>query len=136
MKKALKTALIILIVLLIIGTAIGGYFIWRHHALYIGADAALGAALDDAGVLAAETFDVDVDFEHEYGRSCYEVQFETAEAEYDYAPPCRGSSGARRIYVWDAESYRIRHYTPLFLFLNTINEIPPGRASQRDYSWL
>ena len=81
MKKALKTALIILIVLLIIGTAIGGYFIWRHHALYIGADAALGAALDDAGVLAA---DVDVDFEHEYGRSCYEVQFETAEAEYDY----------------------------------------------------
>lgn len=45
MKKALKTALIILIVLLIIGTAIGGYFIWRHHALYIGADAALGAAL-------------------------------------------------------------------------------------------
>lgn len=48
MKKALKTALIILIVLLIIGTAIGGYFIWRHHALYIGADAALGAALDDA----------------------------------------------------------------------------------------
>ena len=77
MKKALKTALVILIVLLIIGTAIGGYFIWRHHALYIGADAALGAALDDAGVLAAETFDVDV-------RSCYEVQFETAEAEYDY----------------------------------------------------
>lgn len=84
MKKALKTALIILIVLLIIGTAIGGYFIWRHHARYIGADAALGAALDDAGVLAAETFDVDVDFEHKYGRSCYEVQFETAEAEYDY----------------------------------------------------
>ena len=78
MKKALKTALVILIVLLIIGTAIGGYFIWRHHALYIG------AALDDAGVLAAETFDVDVDFEHKYGRSCYEVQFETAEAEYDY----------------------------------------------------
>ena len=35
-------------------------------------------------MLAAETFDVDVDFEHEYGRSCYEVQFETAEAEYDY----------------------------------------------------
>ena len=84
MKKALKTALIILIVLLIIGAAIGGYFIWRHHALYIGADAALGAALDDAGVLAAETFDVDVDFEHKYGRSWYEVQFETAEVEYDY----------------------------------------------------
>ena len=84
MKKALKTALIILIVLLIIGTAIGGYFIWRHHALYIGADAAFGAALDDAGVLAAETFDVDVDFEHKYGRSCYEVQFKPAEGEYDY----------------------------------------------------
>ena len=81
MKKALKTALIILIVLLIIGAAIGGYFIWRHHALYIGADAALGAALDDAGVLAAETFDVDVDFEHKYGRSWYEVQFETDESK-------------------------------------------------------
>lgn len=78
MKKALKTALIILIVLLIIGTAIGGYFIWRHHALYIG------AALDDAGVLAAEAFDVDVDFEHERGRSWYDVEFETAAAEYDY----------------------------------------------------
>lgn len=84
MKKALKTALIILIVLLIIGAAIGGYFIWRHHTLYIGADAALVAALDDAGVLAAEAFDVDVDFEHERGRSWYDVEFETAAAEYDY----------------------------------------------------
>ena len=105
MKKALKTALIILIVLLIIGTAIGGYFIWRHHALYIGADAALGAALDDAGVLAAETFDVDVDFEHEYGRSCYEVHFETAEAAPEHAG-----------YMHGMQKVTVYAITPLFFF--------------------
>ena len=132
MKKALKTALIILIVLLIIGTAIGGYFIWRHHALYIGADAALGAALDDAGVLAAETFDVDVDFEHKYGRSCYEVQFETAEAEYDYiidAGTGEVPEGGRKItrrpaetapehagYMHGMQKVTVYAITPLFFF--------------------
>ena len=84
MKKAFKTALIILCVLLLIGAAVGGYFIWRHHTLYIGADAALGVAIDDAGVLMSDTFDVDVDFEHKRGRSWYEVEFETAEAVFDY----------------------------------------------------
>ena len=84
MKKTVKTVLIILLALLLIGAAIGGYFIWRHHTLYIGADAALAAALDDAGLLRAEVFDVDVEFERERGQSWYEVDFETAGTEYDY----------------------------------------------------
>ena len=84
MKKALKTALIILIVLLIIGTAIGGYFIWRHHALYIGADAALGARWTTPGCSRLRHLTSTSTLSTSTARGCYEVQFETAEAEYDY----------------------------------------------------
>ena len=53
MKKAFKTVLIVLVVLLVIGAAIGGYFIYRHNSMYIGKDAALQIALSDAGVSPA-----------------------------------------------------------------------------------
>lgn len=89
MKKTMRTVLICLLVLLIIGAAVGGYFIWRHHTLYIGRDAALGAAIDDAGVLMADTFDIDVDFEHEHGRSWYDVEFKTAGTDYEYVIDAR-----------------------------------------------
>lgn len=84
MKKSLKTALIVICVLLVIGIIIGGFFIWRHKTMYIGADAALKCATDDAGVRSSEIFDVDVEFETKRGQSLYEVEFETAEAEFDY----------------------------------------------------
>ena len=49
MNKTLKNILIAVLVLVIIGAAIGGYFIYRHNDTYIGAEAALNIALDDAG---------------------------------------------------------------------------------------
>ena len=33
MKKGLKTALIVLVVLVVLGGAVAGYFIWRHQTL-------------------------------------------------------------------------------------------------------
>ena len=60
MKKACKTVLIILVVLLVIGAAVGGYFIYRHNSMYIGKDAALQIALSDAGVTPAAVREKDV----------------------------------------------------------------------------
>ena len=62
MKKASKTVLIVLAVLLVIGAAIGGYFIHRHSSMYIGRDAALQIALSDAGVSPAAVREKDVEF--------------------------------------------------------------------------
>ena len=62
MKKAVKTVLIVLVVLLVIGAAIGGFFIYRHNSMYIGKDAALQIALNDAGVSPAAVREKDVEF--------------------------------------------------------------------------
>ena len=35
MKKAVRTVLIVLVVLLVLGAAIGGYFIYRHNSMYM-----------------------------------------------------------------------------------------------------
>ena len=43
MNKTLKTVLIIVLALVLIGLCIGGYFIWRHTTTYIGKDAALSS---------------------------------------------------------------------------------------------
>lgn len=85
MKKGLKTALIVLVVVLVIGAAVGGYFIYRHNNMYIGKDAALQIALNDAGVSAAAVRDRDVEFEHNRGGAWYDVDFETAGMEYSYS---------------------------------------------------
>ena len=54
MNKTLKTVLIIFLVLVIIGLAIGGYFIWRHNTTYIGKRAAEEIAIADSGLTAAQ----------------------------------------------------------------------------------
>ena len=85
MKKAFKTVLIVLVVLLVIGAAIGGYFIYRHNSMYIGKDAALQIALSDAGVSPAAVREQDVEFERNRNGAWYDIDFETAGMEYSYS---------------------------------------------------
>jgi len=84
MNKTGKTIITVLIALIAIGLAIGGYFIYRHNTSYIGADRALEAALRDAGVAANEVIDRDVEFEKTKYAKWYDVDFETFTTEYDY----------------------------------------------------
>lgn len=85
MKKAFKTVLIVLVVLLVIGAAIGGYFIYRHNSMYIGKDAALQIALSDAGVSPAAVREQDVEFERNRNGTWYDIDFETSGMEYSYS---------------------------------------------------
>lgn len=85
MKKGLKTALIILIVIVLIGCAIGGYFIYRHNTLYISKTEAFEYALNDAGLQSASVVDVDIDFENSrYTDAYYDVEFKANGNKYDY----------------------------------------------------
>ena len=85
MNKACKTVLIVLVVLLVLGAAIGGCFIYRHNNMYIGKDGALQIALSDAGVTPAAVREKDVEFEHSRNGAWYDIDFETAGMEYSYS---------------------------------------------------
>ena len=84
MNKTLKTVLIIFLALVIIGLAIGGYFIWRHCTTYIGKRAAEDIAVADSGVAVTEIKDVDADFKHNRYSAWYEVDVETFDVDYEY----------------------------------------------------
>ena len=84
MNKTLKTILIALLVLVIIGAAIGGYFIYRHNNTYIGAEAALNIALEDAGTTATMIYADDVEFEKTRHSAWYDVEFDDHVNEYSY----------------------------------------------------
>lgn len=86
MKKNLKTALIIFLVLVLVGCAIGGFFIWRHVTTYIGEDAAAQIALSDAKLGIAAIRDIDVDFDKNKYTAWYDVDFETHDGmDYKYS---------------------------------------------------
>ena len=76
----MKKILTILLVIILLGAAIGGYFIYRHASTTIGRDAAIEAALADAGLTRSGAYDIDVDYEHGY----YEVSFESAAGDFEY----------------------------------------------------
>ena len=84
MNKTLKNILIALLVIVIIGAAIGGYFIYRYKTNYIGADAALNIALEDADATVTMIYSDDVEFEKTRHSAWYEVEFDTHQNEYDY----------------------------------------------------
>ena len=50
----------------------------------IGSEAALQAALDEAGLTAEQVTDVDVEFERNLRASWYEVDFESGWREYEF----------------------------------------------------
>jgi len=89
MKKVLKALAIVLLLLLIIGGAIGGYLIYRHKHLYIGGDEALRIALADAGISPAALRDKDVEFESNRNGAWYDVDFDTFGMDYEYSLDAR-----------------------------------------------
>ena len=74
----MKKILTILLVIILLGAAIGGFFIYRHASTTIGREAAIEAALADAGLTRSGAYDIDVDYEHGY----YEVSFESEPARF------------------------------------------------------
>ena len=76
----MKKILTILLVIVLLGAAIGGFFIYRHASTTIGREAAIEAALADAGLTRSAAYDIDVDYEHGY----YEVSFESATGDFEY----------------------------------------------------
>ena len=85
MKKTIKAILIILLVLVVIGGAIGGYFIWKHSTSYIGEKAAKELALADAGLSVAAVKDMSAEFDHSKATAWYDVDFESQGMEYEYS---------------------------------------------------
>lgn len=85
MNKTLKTVLIIVLALVLIGLCIGGYFIWRHTTTYIGKDAALSIAVQDAGVNVTQIKKTDADFEKNAYAAWYDVEIDMRDGtEYKY----------------------------------------------------
>ena len=76
----MKKLLTVILVIILLGAAIGGFLIYRHTSTTIGRDAAIEAALADAGLARSGAYDIDVDYEHGY----YEVSFESAAGEFEY----------------------------------------------------
>lgn len=56
-----------------------------NDSAYIGREKAKEVAFTHAGVTASEVRDLEVDFDYEYGKMVYEVEFASGEYEYDYS---------------------------------------------------
>ena len=76
----MKKILTILLVIVLLGAAIGGFFIYRHVSSTIGRDAAVQIARKDAGIERNQAYDLEVDYEHGY----YEVDFESGKGDFSY----------------------------------------------------
>ena len=76
----MKKILIVLLVIILLGAAVAGFFVYRRASTTIGRDAAVEAALADAGLTRSGAHDIDVDYEHGY----YEVSFESVAGEFEY----------------------------------------------------
>ncbi len=76
----MKKILTILLVIVLLGAAVGGFFIYRHVSSTIGKDAAVQIALKDAGLERNQAYDLDVDYEHGY----YEIDFESGKGDFSY----------------------------------------------------
>lgn len=85
MKKYIAAAAVSMMVLgALTGCGNGGNSGSGAGSADIGRDAALGAALNDAGVSEADTTRLKVSEDMDDGRKVYEIGFDVAEKEYDY----------------------------------------------------
>ena len=86
-KKLKKKTIIIIVVAVLLAAAIAlglvWYFVWNDIA-YIGKDAALTAALNDAGFTASEVQRARSEFERDDGLVYYDVSFVNGATEYEY----------------------------------------------------
>lgn len=80
----MKKALIIVLAVVLVGCAVGGYFIYRHNSMYISKEAALNIALEDAGLSSADLADADVDFESSRYSAWYDVEIKTHTTKLEY----------------------------------------------------
>ena len=83
MKKAIIIIIVAIILVAAIVLGLVWYFVWNDSA-YIGRDAALTAALNDAGFTANEVQRAKSDFERDDGLVYYEVSFVSGTTEYEY----------------------------------------------------
>ena len=85
MKK--KTAIIIavVVVVVLIAAAVAVWYFGFHTSGRIGRAAAEQAALNDAGLTAAQVTGLKAEFENEDGFKYYEVSFIYQAMEYEYA---------------------------------------------------
>ena len=79
--KNFRKYMLIVLVLVLAAAACGCAFGGRGK---IGKDAALQAALEDAGLTAEEVTDVDIELERTVFSAWYEVDFESGRTEYEY----------------------------------------------------
>lgn len=84
MKKALKTVLIILLVLVLAGAAIGGFFIWQHTTTYIGRRSAEDIAVADSGVELTAIKKIESEFEKNHYTAWYDVEIDTFGMDWEY----------------------------------------------------
>lgn len=84
MKKAGKIIAIVLIVAIILAGAIGGFIFYKIKKTAIGSEAALDAALKDAGLDKSAVYDIENDYEHQNGNAWYEIEFKANGVEYHY----------------------------------------------------
>ena len=75
----------ILIAVVLIAALVPLFVVTQINRTDIGRDAALAAALDDAGLTRAQVHDVDTDLERDHGTTYYEVSFEYLNTDYEYA---------------------------------------------------
>ncbi len=78
MKNKMKRTLALLLAFVLICACLTGC------GSRISKKAALSIALNDAGFTQAQVYDIDVDFENEYGNKYYEVNFNNGGLEYKY----------------------------------------------------
>ena len=76
-KKAILTVLVLALVISACGCAFGG-------SKKIGKNAALQAALEDAGLTPDEVTDIDIEYEKTLSSAWYEVDFESGRTDYEY----------------------------------------------------
>lgn len=75
----------VLIAIVLVAALVPLFVVLQINRADIGRDAALAAALADAGLTREQVRDVETDFERDHGTSYYEVSFEYLNTDYEYA---------------------------------------------------
>ena len=83
--SAKKAIIIAVVIVVVIAAAICIWYFGFYTAGTIGGSAAKAAALNDAGLTAAQVTGLESDFENEDGFKYYEVSFIYNAMEYEYA---------------------------------------------------
>ena len=85
MKKKTASIIAVVVVVVLIAAAVAVWYFGFHTSGRIGRAAAEQAALNDAGLTAAQVTGLKAEFENEDGFKYYEVSFIYQAMEYEYA---------------------------------------------------